>query len=159
MWMPPFGNKPRRAPLAPRDSPDRVSRKILHFVMDSKEPSGILDAAMKVVRIADSGGGPILVPGEGPKPQPGRGEVLIEVAAAGGMLTEIAWYPTTHTETGQSRAGAVPGHEFSGVVAGVTRQVNRTPSLVPGGNCRGFLRVRREIRGEGHDGLPCYRYS
>src|SRR5271156_4439233 len=87
--------------------------------MDSKESSGILESAMRVVRVVNSDGVPILISGDAPKPQIGRGEVLIEVAAAGVMLAETSWYPTTHTKTGQSRVGAVPGHEFSGVVVGV----------------------------------------
>jgi len=78
---------------------------------------------MKVVRIAHSGGVPVLVAGEAPKPRPGPGEVLIEVVAAGVMLTELSWYPSTHTKTGEPRVGAVPGHDFSGIVAGVGEDV------------------------------------
>jgi NADPH:quinone reductase-like Zn-dependent oxidoreductase len=54
---------------------------------------------------------------EGPAPAPGRGEVLIEVYAAGVTPTELLWYPTSHTKDGGSRTHAIPGHEFSGVVA------------------------------------------
>ncbi|HTZ88925.1 MAG TPA: NADP-dependent oxidoreductase [Alloacidobacterium sp.] len=32
-------------------------------------------------------------------------------------MTELGWYPTSHTKTGEARPGAVPSHEFSGVVA------------------------------------------
>jgi NADPH:quinone reductase-like Zn-dependent oxidoreductase len=52
-----------------------------------------------------------------PQPVPGPGEVLVQVRAAGVIHTELGWYPTTHTKTGETRRGAVPGHEFSGVVA------------------------------------------
>jgi NADPH:quinone reductase-like Zn-dependent oxidoreductase len=31
----------------------------------------------------------------------------------------MQWYPTTHTKTGEDRHRAIPGHEFSGVVAAV----------------------------------------
>jgi NADPH:quinone reductase-like Zn-dependent oxidoreductase len=31
--------------------------------------------------------------------------------------TELPWYPTTHTNEGRTRTSAVPGHEFSGVIA------------------------------------------
>jgi NADPH:quinone reductase-like Zn-dependent oxidoreductase len=52
-----------------------------------------------------------------PRPRPGPGEVLIRVIAAGVTPTELRWYPTTHTKTGQKRIRPVPGHEFSGVIA------------------------------------------
>ncbi len=52
-------------------------------------------------------------------PQPGTDEVLVRVHAAGVTPTELSWYPTTHTKTGEPRLHAVPGHEFSGVVATV----------------------------------------
>jgi NADPH:quinone reductase-like Zn-dependent oxidoreductase len=56
-------------------------------------------------------------------PRPGRAELLIQVCAAGVILTELSWYPTSHRKTGEARVGAVPGHEFSGVVAAVGEQV------------------------------------
>src|SRR5258708_29700387 len=52
-------------------------------------------------------------------PEPGRGELLIRVLATAVMPTELFWYPTTHSATGERRTGAVPGHEFSGVVEAV----------------------------------------
>jgi NADPH:quinone reductase-like Zn-dependent oxidoreductase len=78
---------------------------------------------MKVIRLDNSSRTPILISDEASKPHPGPGEVLIEVAAAGVTLTELSWYPTTHTKTGEPRMGAVPGHEFSGVVAAVGEDV------------------------------------
>ena len=60
---------------------------------------------------------------DAPIPQPGPAELLIRVLAAGVIPTELGWYPTTHTRTGQSRTGAVPCHEFSGVVTGVGADV------------------------------------
>jgi NADPH:quinone reductase-like Zn-dependent oxidoreductase len=59
-----------------------------------------------------------------PQPKPGPGEVLIRVHAAGVTPTELLWYPTTHTKTGEARTGAVPGHEFSGVVAALGEGVS-----------------------------------
>ena len=75
---------------------------------------------MKVVRLADSteGAPPTLVVDEIPEPRPGRGELLIRVRAAGAIIPELSWWPTTHRADGQARLRAVPGHEFSGVVAG-----------------------------------------
>jgi NADPH:quinone reductase-like Zn-dependent oxidoreductase len=66
----------------------------------------------------------ICVPSEGPLieesrpiPEPGAGQILIRVFAAGVTPSELAWYPTTHTKNGEPRSTAVPCHEFSGVVA------------------------------------------
>ena len=50
------------------------------------------------------------------RPIPARGEVTIQIKAAGVTPTELLWYPTTHKKDGQERIAAVPGHEFSGVV-------------------------------------------
>jgi NADPH:quinone reductase-like Zn-dependent oxidoreductase len=57
------------------------------------------------------------------QPVPGKYEVLVRVYAAGVTHTELGWYPTTHTKTGEARIGAVPGHEFSGVIAAVGEDV------------------------------------
>lgn len=78
---------------------------------------------MRVLRLDDSAGAPKLVETEAPQPAPGTGEVLIRVVAAGVTPTELLWYPTSHTKAGEKRVGAVPGHEFSGVIAGVGRDV------------------------------------
>lgn len=54
-----------------------------------------------------------------PIPQPQAGEVLIQVTAAGVTPSEKLWYPTTHNTDGSARSKAIPGHEFSGIVAAV----------------------------------------
>lgn len=59
-----------------------------------------------------------------PQPRPGRGELLIRVCAAGVTPSELSWYPTTHRQSGEIRACAVPGHEFSGVVAATGEDVD-----------------------------------
>jgi len=61
---------------------------------------------------------------EVPTPQPAPGEVLIRVAAAGVTPTELLWYPTAHTKTGEPRPWAVPGHEFAGTVATIGQGVD-----------------------------------
>jgi NADPH:quinone reductase-like Zn-dependent oxidoreductase len=68
---------------------------------------------MKIVQLVGSG----YVEQEGPQPKPGRGELLVRVFAAGLIPTERIWYPTTHLKSGAPREGAIPSHEFSGVVA------------------------------------------
>ncbi len=57
--------------------------------------------------------------------QPGANELLIQVFAAGVTPTELAWYPTAHTAAGAVRENAVPGHEFSGMVADVGKGVTQ----------------------------------
>jgi len=80
---------------------------------------------MKVMRFNDSSDTPALVADMVPMPQPGRGEMLIRVYAAGVTRTELLWYPTTHTREGAKRTGAIPGHEFSGVVEAVGAEVDQ----------------------------------
>lgn len=51
-------------------------------------------------------------------PEPLGTQVLVRVVAAGVTPTELSWYPTTHNRDGSTRTLAIPGHEFSGTVAG-----------------------------------------
>src|SRR5262245_22333750 len=74
---------------------------------------------MKTMRLSDSAQPPVLVEDTVPQPQPRRGELLVRVYAAGVTPTELLWSTTTHSKTGARRSHAVPGHEFSGVVAAV----------------------------------------
>ena len=54
-----------------------------------------------------------------PVPEPQAGEILIQVSAVGVMPTEKLWSTTSHYEDGTVRSKAIPGHEFSGTVAGL----------------------------------------
>jgi len=72
---------------------------------------------MKAMHVNQAAHGPALTPAELKKPEPGAGEILIQVRAAGVTPTELLWSPTTHTKSGTARTHAVPGHEFSGVIA------------------------------------------
>jgi NADPH:quinone reductase-like Zn-dependent oxidoreductase len=74
---------------------------------------------MKTMRLSDSMQAPVLVEVDVPRPQPGRGELLVQIYAAGVTPTELLWYPTTHGKGGERRSRAVPGHEFSGVITAV----------------------------------------
>jgi len=74
---------------------------------------------MKVMRLADSAQATALVADDIPQPRPQRGELLIRVHAVGLTPTEPLWSPTTHTQGGGKRSGAIMGHEFSGVIAAV----------------------------------------
>ena len=68
-------------------------------------------------------GEPCLVAAEVGLPQPGNAELVIRVCAAGVTPTELGWYPTSHDKAGQKRTGAIPGHEFSGIVVGAGDEV------------------------------------
>jgi NADPH:quinone reductase-like Zn-dependent oxidoreductase len=79
---------------------------------------------MKAMRVVESADGVTLAGSEAEQPKPDKGEVLVRVHAAGVTTTELGWYPTTHTKSGEARVGAIPGHEFSGVVAEVGEGVS-----------------------------------
>jgi NADPH:quinone reductase-like Zn-dependent oxidoreductase len=89
---------------------------------------------MKAMQVNLSTQGPPLIAAELPQPEPGEDELLISVRAAGVTHTELNWYPTTHAKDGTPRKRAVPGHEFSGVIAAL------------GKNTKGF-EVGQEIYG------------
>ena len=78
---------------------------------------------MKAMQLNQAGDEPPLVPVDIPKPEPRTGEILVQVCAAGVTPTELLWYPTTHTKSGTARMGAIPGHEFSGVIAAIGKDV------------------------------------
>jgi NADPH:quinone reductase-like Zn-dependent oxidoreductase len=73
--------------------------------------------AMQVQIARETSDKPTLSTYQPPQPVPGKGELLIRVHAAGVTVTELGWYPTSHTKSGAPRLHAIPGHEFSGVVA------------------------------------------
>jgi NADPH:quinone reductase-like Zn-dependent oxidoreductase len=74
---------------------------------------------MRAVQVTGPADRPVLVETDVPRPTPGENEVLIQVHAAGVTPAESLWYPTSHNKDGSTRSGAIPGHEFSGVVAAV----------------------------------------
>jgi NADPH:quinone reductase-like Zn-dependent oxidoreductase len=53
---------------------------------------------------------------EMPNPQPGIGDVLVEVLASSFTPTELEWPSTWVDRAGRDRSPVVPGHEVSGVV-------------------------------------------
>jgi NADPH:quinone reductase-like Zn-dependent oxidoreductase len=86
---------------------------------------------MKAMRVNPSTPGPVLIAADLPQPRPAEGELLIRVCAAGVTPTELLWYPTTQTKDGTPRKDAVPGHEFSGVVAGLGKNTTGLPTAQP----------------------------
>jgi NADPH:quinone reductase-like Zn-dependent oxidoreductase len=78
---------------------------------------------MKAMQVRESSQGLTLYAAQAPQPTPGSEDVLIRVYAAGVTTTEIGWYPTTHQKSGEIRLNAIPGHEFSGIVAAIGSNV------------------------------------
>jgi len=78
---------------------------------------------MRAIRVIDASRSLVQLDAEAVQPAAGAGEVLIHVAAAGLTPSELSWDPTIHQRTGKPRTGAIPGHEFSGVVAAVGESV------------------------------------
>jgi len=74
---------------------------------------------MKAIRLHRSDA-ESLVYEEAPRPIPGTGEILVSVHAAGVTPSELEWAPTSTLADGRPRPRpGIPGHEFSGVVAGL----------------------------------------
>jgi NADPH:quinone reductase-like Zn-dependent oxidoreductase len=83
---------------------------------------------MKAIRIHERGGLKQLIYEDAPKPVPRRGDALVEVLAAGITPTELSWLSAYTTRDGCDRLPAIPGHEFSGIVAvsdGASKDVER----------------------------------
>lgn len=99
--------------------------------------SDIHPATMLAIHIAHSGGPEVLVPGLHPMPRPGRGEILVKVAATGvnrpDVLQRRGLYPAP------PGASAIPGLEIAGIVAELGDGAVRynlggsVCALVPGG--------------------------
>src|SRR5579883_1108020 len=81
------------------------------------------ETTMRAIRVIDASRSLVQLDAEAVQPAAGAGEVLIHVAAAGLTPSELSWDPTIHQRTGKPRTGAIPGHEFSGVVAAVGESV------------------------------------
>ena len=96
-----------------------------------------LPSTMKVIEIREPGGPEVLVPAERPLPQPGEGEVLIKVAAAGvnrpDCLQRQGSYPPP------KGASDIPGLEIAGEIAALGAGVSglkigeKVCALVTGG--------------------------
>jgi NADPH:quinone reductase-like Zn-dependent oxidoreductase len=75
---------------------------------------------MKAVHLRGSQQAPQLTCEQAPRPQAGDGEVLVRVHAAAVTPTELLWAPTWSDAKGAARPlPVIPGHELSGVVAGL----------------------------------------
>jgi NADPH:quinone reductase-like Zn-dependent oxidoreductase len=71
---------------------------------------------MRAPRIHTRGGPDQLVYESAPTPEPGTGDVLVEVHAASYTPGELRWPSTWIDRSGHDRTPVIPCHELSGVV-------------------------------------------
>lgn len=83
---------------------------------------------MKAMLLTEPPQSPLLIERDIPQPELRSGQLLVRVYAAGVTPTELLWYPTSHTKTGEPRTGAVPCHEFSGEIAAIGTALAGSPS-------------------------------
>ena len=94
-----------------------------------------MNELMRAVRAARRGGAEELVVENIPKPDPASDEALIEVHATAITFAELTWDETwTHVP-------AIPGHEFSGVVAAIGDDVQ---GFSVGDEVYGLIRFERQ---------------
>jgi NADPH:quinone reductase-like Zn-dependent oxidoreductase len=74
---------------------------------------------MKALRAHVRGGPEVLEYEDAPVPVPGPGEVLVAVHATGITFAELTWDLSWTDRSGADRTPVIPGHEVSGVVAGL----------------------------------------
>jgi NADPH:quinone reductase-like Zn-dependent oxidoreductase len=95
---------------------------------------------MTALRARVRGGPDVLTVETVPVPEPGPGQVLVAVHAAGITFTELEW-EETWTRDGRDRTPIIPSHEFSGVVAVVGPEVS---DLTEGQEIFGMARFDRD---------------
>jgi NADPH:quinone reductase-like Zn-dependent oxidoreductase len=78
---------------------------------------------MKAVHLHARNGPEELFYEDTPQPRPGKGEILVHVAATGVTPTELTWSTTWQTITETPRLYPIPGHDLSGVIAHVGSDV------------------------------------
>jgi NADPH:quinone reductase-like Zn-dependent oxidoreductase len=78
---------------------------------------------MKALQLNTFEGKSVLLQADIPQPLPADNQVLVRVHALGVTPLELQWYPTSHMKSGERRERAIPGHEFSGVIAALGRAV------------------------------------
>ncbi len=92
-------------------------------------------STMKAMRFNDSPDAPALIAENVPAPEPGEGEMLIRVRAAGVTPTELGWHPTTQ--------------ELRPLVAGVVRMTEASAAyLGKAPHALGYGKLVIEVTGE-----------
>src|ERR1700722_6464818 len=76
-----------------------------------------MQPTMMALRAHARGGPEELVYESAPVPEPGPGEALVAVHAAGITFAELTWDLSWTTRDGRDRTPVIPAHEVSGVIA------------------------------------------
>ncbi|AFM15881.1 Zn-dependent oxidoreductase, NADPH:quinone reductase [Mycolicibacterium chubuense NBB4] len=105
---------------------------------------------MTALRAHRRGGPEVLVVEPAPIPEPGPGEVLVEVHAAAITFDELTWDETWQRD-GADRTPVVPSHEMSGVVAAVADDVT---GLAVGDEVYGLIPFDRDGAAAEYVGVP-----
>jgi NADPH:quinone reductase-like Zn-dependent oxidoreductase len=110
-------SRPYRHHIGRRNSlPDICTGRLVGGI--EKNSSIRRELTMKAIRAREGTGISGLVLDEVPDPRPNFCEVLVKVAACGITHNELDW-PIWTCRAGHQRATVIPGHEVSGVVAGL----------------------------------------
>ena len=75
---------------------------------------------MKAIRLHRRGGPEDLVYEDAPAPSLSPGDALVRVVASSLTPTELTWNETYSNCDGSERLPTIPGHEFSGIVDGLS---------------------------------------
>ena len=117
-----FDPIPRVDGIEPSEDP--TTRTAGHNLSDERPAAAARRRqALKSVRLDDSARGASLVLDNAPQPEPGPGELLIRVCAAGAHADGVGLVLDVDIKSGEKRVGAIPGHKFSGVIAGAGEDV------------------------------------
>lgn len=88
------------------------------------------------LRAHTRGGPEQLVYEQAPRPEPRPGEALVSVHATGITFAELTWDESWTARDGADRTPVIPGHELSGTVAAIGRDV---ASVAPGDAVYGLI--------------------
>jgi NADPH:quinone reductase-like Zn-dependent oxidoreductase len=105
---------------------------------------------MKALRAHARGGPEQLVYETAPMPDPGPGEVVVAVYAAGITFGELGWDPTW-TRDGRDRTPIIPAHEVSGTIAEIG---NGVMGLRAGDEVYGLIRFDRDGAAADYVSMP-----
>jgi NADPH:quinone reductase-like Zn-dependent oxidoreductase len=100
-----------------------------------------MQPTMMALRAHARGGPEQLVYEQAPTPEPGPGEALVAVHAAGITFAELTWDLSWTTRDGRDRTPVIPSHEVSGTIAGLGAGAG---GLAPGEEVYGLIDFDRD---------------
>jgi NADPH:quinone reductase-like Zn-dependent oxidoreductase len=115
-----------------------------------------MQPTMMALRAHARGGPEQLVYEQAPTPEPGPGEALVAVHAAGITFAELTWDLSWTTRDGRDRTPVIPSHEVSGTVAGLGAGA---AGLAPGDEVYGLIEFDRDGAAAQYVTLPAAHLS